>query len=156
MIKRIIAVAALSMAATTFASGAVAATDGSRDVKSGGSPEPVGTAAHSPSVSPAAEKTFHKKGGLLDYNCPKGRLCVDAWDPVKEEFKIFQFYQCKTYSLKYFGGYPGIYVNDQTGGEDGVAKFLTKSGKAKVTSQPVNEQEQIDWDPIWYIKSCPS
>lgn len=158
MMKKFLAAAVLTAATLSLGPTAVAASGGSADVapKAGGVAGSSAAAAHEPTVSPAPEKAFHKKGGLLNYNCKKGRLCVDAWDPVHKTYKIFQFYQCKTYSLSYFGGYTGMYVNDQTGGKDGVAKFLTKSGKTKVTSKPVNKRKSIDWDPIWYIKSCPS
>lgn len=148
MIKRIIAAAALTLAATSITSGAIAA-EGGPNAKGGG----VGTAAVAPTVSPAAEKTFHKSGGLNNYNCPSKRLCVDVWDPTEDTYKVFQFYKCQTHSLRgfYSTGVPEI-ENDQIEGT--VTYFERSRGDQYKKSVAKHGERDINWDPINYIDVC--
>lgn len=152
MIKRIIAVAALTLAATSITAGAVAA-EGSPDAKAGGATERVSAAAVSPTVSPAAEKTFHQYGGLQNYNCPADRLCVDVWDPTQGIYKVFQFYRCQTHSLRgFYSTWNPEIENDQTSGT--VTYFERSQGDRYKSSTAKHAERAIDWDPINYIDVC--
>lgn len=153
MIKRIIAAAALTLAATSLASGAMAAEGGSVDLKTGSAVEEVGTAAVSPTVSPAAERTFHQTGGIRNYACPSGRLCVDVWDPTANTYKVFQFYRCQTHALRgFYSTYTPEYENNQT---TGTATYFERSaGDRYLRSTAKHAERGINWDPINYIDVC--
>ncbi|MFJ9390389.1 hypothetical protein ACIRON_16305 [Nocardioides sp. NPDC101246] len=152
MIKKILAAAALTLAATSITAGAVAA-EGSPDAKAGGATERVGAAAVSPSVSPAAEKTFHRGGGLQNYNCPSNRLCVDVWDPTQGTYKVFQFYRCQTHALRgFYSSYTPEIENDQTTGTR--SYFERSRGDRYVQSTAKHAERGINWDPINYIDVC--
>ncbi|NGN94705.1 hypothetical protein G5C66_18415 [Nocardioides sp. KC13] len=156
MLKRILAVAALTLAVTSISSGAVAATGGGTDpsAKSGGDArEGVVAAAVSPSVSPAAEVTTWRDGGVQNYDCPSGRLCVDVWDPTRGTYKVFQFYRCQTHSLSafYSTGYPE-YENNQTSGTN--TYFERSWGDRYLRSTAKHGPRTINWDPINFIDVC--
>lgn len=156
MIKRILAAAALTMAVTSISSGAMAATGASTDAatKAGDDArEGVVAAATSPSVSPAAEVVTWRDGGVLNYDCPSGRLCVDVWDPTRGTYKVFQFYRCQTHSLSafYSTAYPE-FENNQSSGT--VTRFLNSSWGTAVSSTAKHGPRHINWDPIYYIDVC--
>lgn len=156
MIKRIMAAAALAMAVTSISSGAMAASGGNADAATkagGGGTQDVVVAAVSPSVSPAAERTTWVTGGVQNYDCPSGRLCVDVWDPTRDTYKVFQFYRCQTHSLSafYSTAYPE-FENNQTSGT--VTRFLNSSWNTAVSSTAKHGPRHINWDPIYYIDVC--
>lgn len=153
MIKRILAAAALTMAVTSISACAMAASDESTEARTGGVAERVRTATVSPTVSPAAEKTFHQYGGLRYYDCPSGRLCVDVWDHTKDIYKVFQFNKCQTHSvLAFYSTYVPEFENDQASGT--VTRFKNGSGSTIKTSTAKHGERSISWAPVYDIDVC--
>ncbi len=106
--------------------------------------------AATPTISPAARQVRFVAPGQF-YNCDQGNLCVTVWDPTVGLFKIFDLYQCRTYTLSnWFGA--GLYWNAQTGGA--VARFYDGSWRVVVSAPVSVVDKEINWDPLWYIRNC--
>lgn len=110
----------------------------------------AGLMATTPRISPSAEQVRYVTSNT-GYSCSYGRLCTRVWDPTVGKWKIFDLYQCRTYSLSYWNG-TGGYVNNQTTGT--TAYFYNSSGGTLKRSTALDTSNSYNWSPVWKIKNC--
>lgn len=154
MIRRVLAVVAVAIAALTAVPSAATAVPRP-------APEPATvvaqgtgvTAAVEPTMYPPAEKVRYLANGVNGHRCERGTLCVDAWDPTRSTYKVFILRKCVTRTLHNFHntGLPQ-FVNHQTPGT--VTRFLGRDGREQVTSTAPSHTTPIDWGPVWYLDVC--
>ncbi|MGH4000684.1 MAG: hypothetical protein ACRDTJ_24845, partial [Pseudonocardiaceae bacterium] len=114
----------------------------------------VGTAAVSPTVSPAAHKVVYRTSGIHGYDCKSGHLCVDVWDPTRDTYKVFDFFQCRTHALRgFYSTENPEYENQQTGASTRTY-FERSRGDKYLKSDPKHGPRDINWNPINYIDVC--
>ncbi|MDH6221637.1 hypothetical protein [Streptomyces pseudovenezuelae] len=106
--------------------------------------------AHSPGISPAANKVVHVAVGD-GVACDSGNFCTAVWDPTTNDWKVFFLFQCALYSLSYWNG-DGYYANSQTGGA--VAIVYGQSGNELVRAPVEPVTYLYNWDPAWSIRNC--
>ncbi|MCQ4205756.1 hypothetical protein [Streptomyces longispororuber] len=73
------------------------------------------------------------------------------WDKSTDDWKVFWFNKCATYSLSNWEG-PGPYFNNQTGGR-AVASFYRRDGSSMKNVSP-GDDGWWDWSPVWKIRNC--
>lgn len=106
-------------------------------------------AAVAPTIWPPAERVRYWNAGSRD--CPYKRLCVDVWDPTRNDYKIFDLYACGPYRLSNWYGF-GNFTNNQTAGT--VGRFLGRDGGEVHNTGPAWSWGGVNWDPVWSIKAC--
>jgi hypothetical protein len=108
-----------------------------------------GVTAVTPTMWPPAERVRYWSSDSRD--CPYKRLCVDVWDPTRNDYKIFDLYACGPYRLSNWYGH-GTFTNNQTPGT--VGRFLDRNGFEVHNTGPAWSWGGVGWDPVWSIKAC--
>lgn len=153
MIRRALTVFVLAITALSVSAGTGTADTQSLDRKPAPPPVTQAVAAVEPTMYPPAEKVKYLDNGVRGHRCETGTLCVDAWDPTRNTYKVFIMRKCVTRSLHHFSstGLPE-FVNHQT--PHTVTRFLRRDGSVGVSSTAPSYVTSIDWGPIWYIDVC--
>lgn len=148
LLLAVLAMLGLFAALGTASSASVAATNGPDQVTvTRVSHE--GVSAVSPTIWPPAERVRYWSSDSR--TCPYKRLCVDVWDPTRNDYKIFDLYACGPYRLSNWLGF-GNFENNQTAGT--VGRFLDRNGHEVHNTGPAWGWGGVNWDPVWSIKAC--
>jgi hypothetical protein len=142
-----VAVAAVAMA------GALAAAGPAVAAPAAGKPAAATAAAVSPTITPAARRTYVVDFGE-SHSCPAGNLCLSVLDPTIGKFKIFELYDCNRYNLHDFHE-NGFWSNRQTGSVR--SYFYGQNGNVLATfssTDPMPRDGSQDWDPVWSVRNC--
>ncbi|HEX6471664.1 MAG TPA: hypothetical protein VF069_21370 [Streptosporangiaceae bacterium] len=156
---------ALAAATVLAAAGAMAATGSAQAAPAKPNPisriptlppapadaHPLSAAAVSPTISPAAQNTFHVNPGA-PWVCGSGLLCVAVWDYTTGNWKQFNLFTCAKYSLSNWLD-SGEYLDHQTGNV--LSHFYNQDGSVRKSFRPdyptVHSQ---NWTPVWSIRNC--
>ena len=115
--------------------------------------ETASLAAVSPTISPVLARTriYHANPGD-PFPCASGYLCTGVWDPTTGNWKAFDLYECRRYSLSNWFG-EGHWKNNQTGGV--TSTLYGQSGNVLLQFTPDYPTLHIyNWDPVWSIRNC--
>ena len=111
-------------------------------------------AASSPSISPAARKVYNTTNGSP--SCPSGNACAVVWDWSQSNWKVFELYNCATYSVSnWLGG--GVPNNNQTpyGSPANTLRLYGANGAEINTGYAARSQTySVNWDAVYKIRNC--